>query len=55
LRGDAGMIDICGESGCGLVVMHMQGQPRTMQTSPHYDNVGGEVRCFFEERYETLT
>ena len=23
--------------------------------SPHYDNVGGEVRCFFEERYETLT
>lgn len=55
LRGDADMIDICGESGCGLVVMHMQGQPRTMQASPHYDNVAGEVRCFFEERYETLT
>ena len=55
LRGDAGMIDICGESGCGLVVMHMQGQPRTMQASPRYDNVAGEVRGFFEERYEALT
>jgi dihydropteroate synthase len=55
LRGDAGMIDLCGESGCGLVVMHMQGQPRTMQASPRYDNVAGEVRGFFEERYEALT
>jgi len=55
LRGDAGMIDICGESGCGLVAMHMQGEPRTMQDSPHYDNVAEEVRCFFGERYETLT
>ncbi len=49
------MIDICGESGCGLVAMHMQGEPRTMQASPHYDNVAEEVRCFFGERYETLT
>ena len=55
LRGDAGMIDICGESGCGVVVMHMQGQPRTMQVNPHYDNVAGEIRGFFEERHEALT
>ena len=55
LRGDAGMIDTCGESGCGVVVMHMQGQPRTMQANPHYDNVVGEIRGFFEERHETLT
>ncbi len=55
LRGDDGMIELCGSSGCGIVVMHMQGQPGTMQTSPHYDNVVAEVRHFFEERYATLT
>lgn len=30
--------------------MHMQGQPRTMQVEPHYDDLLGEVRAFFDER-----
>lgn len=34
-------------TGAGCVVMHMQGEPRTMQQHPHYDNVVQEVRDFF--------
>jgi dihydropteroate synthase len=55
LTGDPLMPGICAGSGCGVVVMHMQGEPRTMQLSPHYDDVVAEVRAFFEERYHTLT
>ena len=55
LRGDDEMIEVCGESGCGIVIMHMQGQPRTMQADPHYDDVVMDVRNFFEERYRALT
>lgn len=33
-----------------VCLMHMQGQPRTMQVEPHYDDLLGEVRAFFDER-----
>ena len=52
---DPAMIDICAGSDCGIVVMHMQGNPRTMQDSPSYEDVVAEVRAFFQERLETLT
>lgn len=55
LRGDARMMDVCRESGAGVVVMHMQGEPRTMQANPRYDDVVEEVRAFFAERHGTLT
>jgi len=55
LTADPEMAAICVESGCGVVVMHMQGDPRTMQVAPHYDDVVGEVRAFFEERLSALT
>jgi dihydropteroate synthase len=35
--------------------MHMRGEPRTMQHAPHYADVVGEVREFFQERHATLT
>jgi dihydropteroate synthase len=35
--------------------MHMQGEPRTMQASPHYEDVVEEVRAFFLERMVVLT
>lgn len=35
---------------CALCVMHMQGDPRTMQLAPHYADVVGEVRAFLVER-----
>ena len=54
LRADPAMPALCAASGCAVVVMHMQGEPRTMQAAPHYDDVVGEVRGFFEERLATL-
>ncbi len=53
LRGD-GMAELCAEYGCGVVVMHMQGEPGTMQVAPRYDDVVGEVRAFFEGRLAAL-
>lgn len=49
-----GMAELCAEYGCGLVVMHMKGEPKTMQENPVYGDVVAEVRDFFEERYEAL-
>jgi dihydropteroate synthase len=39
--------------GAGLVLMHMLGDPKTMQDAPHYDDVVGEVRAFLRERIES--
>lgn len=47
---DAAMRAVCAEMPCGIVLMHMQGEPRTMQLEPHYDDVVAEVRAFFESR-----
>lgn len=55
LRADPAMAGLCAQSGCAVVVMHMQGTPQTMQHAPHYDDVVAEVRGFFEERLDTLT
>jgi dihydropteroate synthase len=38
------------DQGAGLVVMHMQGEPRTMQQAPHYEDVAAEVGDFLVER-----
>jgi dihydropteroate synthase len=54
LTADPGMVRLCAKSGCGVVVMHMQGDPRTMQVAPRYDDVVAEVREFFEERLAAL-
>jgi dihydropteroate synthase len=40
------------ELGCDVVLMHMQGEPRTMQEAPHYDDVVAEVGAFLVERAE---
>lgn len=52
---DPEMLDLCTSSDCGIVVMHMQGTPKTMQKSPSYTDVITEVKAFFEERFRTLT
>jgi dihydropteroate synthase len=54
LRGDAAMAGVCAEARCGVVVMHMQGEPRTMQRAPSYGDVVAEVAGFFEERLASL-
>lgn len=43
---------VAAESGVGWVAMHMQGEPRTMQAAPHYDDVVAEVRRYLVERAE---
>lgn len=55
LRADPEMIHVCQRSRCGVIVMHMQGTPQTMQQCPTYEDVVGEVRSFFEERFATIT
>lgn len=50
LRGDESMAAVVAESGCPVCLMHMQGQPKTMQQDPHYDDVVSEVLGFLEER-----
>lgn len=55
IRHDPAMLDVCRESDCGIIIMHMLGNPRTMQINPQYDDVVTAVREFFEERYQTLT
>jgi dihydropteroate synthase len=50
LRGDPQMAEVVGESGSYLCLMHMQGEPRTMQVAPAYDDVVAEVAAFLEER-----
>ena len=50
LRFDPRMVDVVRDAGAGLVLMHMQGTPSTMQQAPHYDDVVAEVRSFLAER-----
>jgi dihydropteroate synthase len=50
LRGDLKMAEVVAETGVDCCLMHMLGEPRTMQRDPHYEDVVGEVRAFLEER-----
>lgn len=52
LRGDDRMAEVVAETGAGLVLMHMQGTPRTMQQAPAYEDVVEEVSAFFAERLQ---
>jgi dihydropteroate synthase len=50
LRGDPAMAEVVRESGASVVLMHMQGDPRTMQADPAYQDVVGDIISFFRER-----
>ena len=50
LQGDDDMPRVAAESGCAVVLMHMQGTPRTMQLNPHYDDVVAEVAGHLAQR-----
>lgn len=45
-----GALEAVAQSRCALCLMHMQGEPRTMQQAPHYTDVLGEVRDFLAQR-----
>jgi dihydropteroate synthase len=50
LRGDPRMAEVVAESGAYVCLMHMQGEPRTMQVEPAYDDVVADVAAFLEAR-----
>ena len=50
LRGDPRMAEVVAESGAYLCLLHMQGEPRTMQADPRYDDVVDDVKAFLAER-----
>jgi dihydropteroate synthase len=49
---DADMFGVVAASGAGMVLMHMRGEPKTMQLDPRYDDVVAEVRAVLGERIE---
>lgn len=51
---DPDMIQVAARTGAGIVVMHMQGSPRTMQSNPSYGDVVAEIRSFFGQKHEEL-
>lgn len=51
---DTGAEAVLAKSNAGAVVMHMQGEPRTMQNAPQYSNVVGDVEAFLNQRLVAL-
>lgn len=49
---DPEMFAVVRDAGAGMVLMHMKGDPKTMQEAPHYDDVVTEVKEFLRERLE---
>jgi len=52
LRGDPEMAALCADRGATVVLMHMLGEPRTMQDNPRYDDVVADVKAFLAQRLE---
>ena len=50
LRGDPAMAETVASAGAAVCLMHMQGEPRTMQREPRYGDVASDVAAFLEER-----
>ena len=50
LRFDPALVAVVAEAGAGCCLMHMLGEPRTMQDDPRYDDVVSDVKAFLEER-----
>jgi dihydropteroate synthase len=53
LRAEPELAALCAARDCELVLMHMQGTPRTMQENPTYDDVVEDIKAFLSERIET--
>lgn len=53
--GDPDLFAVVADAGAALIVMHMQGEPRTMQRAPHYDDVTREVLEFLTGRLDAAS
>jgi dihydropteroate synthase len=54
-RFSSGMAGLVASEGAGCCLMHMLGEPRTMQADPRYDDVVDEVKAFLEQRLDFAT
>jgi dihydropteroate synthase len=54
LLADSAMLEVVQSSGAGVILMHMKGIPKTMQTNPRYEDVVAEVCTFLRERRDAL-
>jgi dihydropteroate synthase len=54
LTGDPAMAEVVRSNGAGVVLMHMQGTPATMQVNPRYEEVVADVRRFLANRVEAV-
>src|SRR5262249_35122927 len=50
LRADPELAGVVADEGCYVCLMHMRGEPRTMQTDPRYGDVASDVSAFLEQR-----
>jgi dihydropteroate synthase len=55
LAGDPDMVATAQDAGAGVILMHMQGTPRTMQQNPNYEDVVGDIKIFLDERLKAVT
>jgi dihydropteroate synthase len=54
-RAEPQVAELVAQAGCDCCLMHMQGEPRTMQDDPRYDDVVSEVAAFLDERARFAT
>lgn len=54
LQFDPKMIPLCAGIDAGIICMHIQGTPQTMQIAPHYEDVIGEICGYFQDRMHLL-
>lgn len=54
LRFDAKMVEVVKNFNCPVIIMHMQGNPKTMQINPYYKDVISEIKTFLKERIDFL-
>ncbi len=54
LTHDPDMADVCAATDCGVIAMHIQGTPQTMQDDPQYADAVGEITAHLRERIESL-
>jgi dihydropteroate synthase len=52
LTGDEDMVEVVRSTGAGVILMHMQGTPETMQIAPHYDDVVGDISAYLSQRLQ---
>lgn len=54
LTNDADSIEVCADTGVDVVIMHMQGDPQTMQNNPTYDDASADIMAYLKERVRVM-